>query len=93
MVNVYTKRTMNSTQTLSVSDLRQKTKSVLKTVASKQQSFVILQRSKPKAVLVDVEYFKALEEMLLDCTDSKEAEKAKKEAKDPLDKYIKRRWG
>ena len=84
---------MNSTQTLSVSDLRQKTKSVLKTVVSKQQSFIILQRSKPKAVLVDVDYFKALEEMLLDYTDSKEAEKAKKETKDPLKKYIKRRWG
>lgn len=83
---------MNSTNTLSVSDLRQNTAEVIEAVVAKQQPMIILQRSKPKVVLVDVNYFEALEGSVLDLSDAKEAEKAKKEAKISLHTYVKKRW-
>ena len=43
--------------------------------------------------VVTIEYFQALEEAVFDLTDAKEAEKAKKEKRSPLDLYLKKRWG
>lgn len=83
---------MNDTNTLSISELRQKTALIINDVAKSKKPKIVLQRSKPKAVLVDVDYFQSLEEMLLDITDVNEAEKAKKEPKSSFKSYIKRRW-
>ena len=83
---------MNGTNTLSISELRKKVSSVVEDVFKTKKTTVILKRSKPKAVLVDVDYFNALEEHLYDVSDAKEAERAKKEKKDLLGDYVKKRW-
>lgn len=84
---------MNGTNTLSISDLRKNTASVIETIFKKKEQRIILQRSKPKAVLVDIEYFRALEDLLFYITDSNEAERAKKEKGLPFNHYINKRWG
>ncbi|KKR31386.1 MAG: Prevent-host-death family protein [Candidatus Gottesmanbacteria bacterium GW2011_GWA2_41_12] len=84
---------MNSTNTLSISELRANTAQAIDNVSNKKEPTVILQRSEPKAVLVDIDYFNALEEAVLDLTDAQEAEKAKKEKKISLKIYLKKRWG
>ncbi|MBI4999314.1 type II toxin-antitoxin system Phd/YefM family antitoxin [Candidatus Gottesmanbacteria bacterium] len=83
---------MNGMQTISISKLRQSVADILDMVVAKQQPTIILNRSKPQAVLVDIDYYQALEEAVLDLTDAKEAERAKKEPKDTLSSYIKKRW-
>lgn len=78
--------------TISISDLRADVAKYIAGVTSSQQAAVIVQRSKPKAVLVDYEYFQALEEAALDASDAREAERAKKEAKIPFGTYTKKRF-
>ncbi len=51
-----------------------------------------MQRSKPKVVLVDYDYFRGLEDAVIDRLDGQVAEKAKDEARVPLASYIKKRW-
>ncbi|OGK32920.1 hypothetical protein A3F58_04010 [Candidatus Roizmanbacteria bacterium RIFCSPHIGHO2_12_FULL_37_9b] len=89
----YINSIMNNTQTISVSQLRQNATQAINEAVVNQKPTIILQRSQPKAVLVDIEYFQALEEAVFDLTDAKEAEKAKKEKRSPLDSYLKKRWG
>lgn len=89
----YSKCTMNGTQTITISELRQNAASAVNSVVSTQQPKVILQRSRPKAVLVDIDYFQALEEAVVELTDAAEAHRAKTEDKDPFSVYIKKRWG
>lgn len=84
---------MNTTNTLSISQLRQHATEAVDSVILTQEPTVILKRSQPKAVLVDIAYFQALEEAVLDLTDSHEAEKAKTESKIPFATYLKKRWG
>lgn len=84
---------MNGTPTLSVSQLRQGTAHAIQTVNKLKKPTVILQHSQPKAVLVDYEYYQALEEAVLDLTDAQEAERAKKEVREPLTSYVTKRWG
>ena len=84
---------MNTTQTITISDLRQNATAAVNAVAATQNSTIILQRSHPKAVLVDVEYFQSLEDAVLDLTDAQEANRAKQEPHVLLDTYIKKRWG
>jgi prevent-host-death family protein len=83
---------MNGTQILSISDLRQNTAKAIASVSMTKNPTIIFQRSRPKAVLVDYDYYQSLEEAVLDLTDAKEAEKAKKEPKILLNSYIKKRW-
>lgn len=84
---------MNATQTITISDLRQNAAAAVNDVVVNQRPTVILQRSRPKAVLVDVDYFQALEDAVLDLSDAQEAEQAKSEPKNLLSDYIKKRWG
>ena len=84
---------MNSTDTISISKLRENAAKVIDEVAKKGESLTILSRSEPKAVIAEFGYFKALEEAVLDLTDTLEAERAKKESKTSLFSYIKKRWG
>lgn len=91
--NWYNERTMYNTNSLSISDLRQHAASAVDQVADTLAPTIILKRSKPKAVLVEYNYFQALEEALLDLTDAAEAEKAKEETTRPLDAYLAKRFG
>lgn len=84
---------MNGTQTITISQLRQNAADAINTVIAAQQPTVILQRSRPTAVLVDIAYFQALEEAVLDVTDAREAQKAKAEERVPFRAYVKKRWG
>ena len=83
---------MNNTQSISISQLRQNATEAIETVVKTQSPTIIMQRSKPKAVLVDVSYFQALEDAVLDLTDSREAERAKKEEKRTFSSYINKRF-
>lgn len=84
---------MNGTNTLSISQLRQNTAEAINSVVASKQPTVIFQRSKPKAVLVDYDYYNTLEDSVLDFLDAREAEKAKTEAKIPFTQYLQKRWG
>lgn len=84
---------MNGTQTITISDLRQNAAAAVNAVVGSQSPTIIMQRSQPKAVLVDVDYYQALEEAVLDLTDSQEAERAKKEPRIPFSTYVKKRYG
>jgi len=83
---------MNSITSISISDLRQNAARLVKRVTLRQEPIVVMTRSKPSAVLVDVDYFSALEEAVVDITDGQEAERAKKEHKQPFASYIRKRW-
>lgn len=65
--------------TVSITDLKQKPASVIAKMRSSGTPVVIIQRSEPTAVLVDLEYYKALEEALEDLEDLKAIEERKKE--------------
>ena len=84
---------MNGTQTITISQLRQNAAAAINSVIAAQEPAIILQRSRPKAVLVDIAYFQALEEAVLDATDAREAQSAKSEERIPFQSYIKKRWG
>ena len=84
---------MNGTQTITISQLRQNAADAINSVIALQQPTIILQRSRPMAVIVDIAYFQALEEAVMDTTDAREAELAKTEKRIPLQSYIKKRWG
>ncbi len=84
---------MNGTTSLSISQLRQMAAKAIQSVVSTKQPAVIFQRSQPKAVLVDYDYFQALEETVLEAADAREAERAKKEGRRPFEDYLKKRWG
>ncbi len=83
---------MNST-TVSISDVRTNLADLVKRAITTQLPITILQRSEPKAVLVDHNYYVALEEAVLDLTDAREADRAKTEKTLPLSTYLKKRWG
>lgn len=91
--NRYSKRTMNGTQTITISQLRQNAADTINSVIARQQPAIILQRSRPTAILVDIAYFQALEEAVLDATDTREAQLAKVEERTPFGRYIRKRWG
>lgn len=84
---------MNGTQTITISQLRENAAATINSVITSQEPAIILQRSHPKAVLVDLAYFLALEEAVMDSTDSQEAQSAKSEERIPFRSYIKTRWG
>jgi prevent-host-death family protein len=90
-VNKYIDTNMNNT--ISISQLRQDATNIIDKIVASQQPTVILQRSKPKAVLVDYDYFQAMEQSILDASDNAEAEKAKKEPTIKFDDYLKKRFG
>ncbi len=82
-----------SNNTVSISELRQDATNLINLAVSSQNPLVVMQRSKPRAVLVDYLYFQSLEEAILDLTDATEAERAKKEPTTSFDKYYEKRFG
>ena len=84
---------MNDTFTIPITDLRKNAAKVISDVTKKNLSAIVMQRSKPKVVIADYEYFNSLEEALMDISDGIEAEKAKKEPSIPFEAYLKKRFG
>lgn len=82
-----------SNNTISISQLRQDATNLIDIAIGRQEPLIVMQRSKPRAVLVDYHYFRALEEAILDLGDSREAEKAKTEPVSSFDKYLENRFG
>lgn len=84
---------MNGMQTITISELRQNAAAAINAVIALQKPTIILQRSLSTAVLVDIRYFQALEEAVLDTSDAREATLAKTEERNSFRWYIKKRWG
>jgi prevent-host-death family protein len=84
---------MNNTFNVPITKLRQNAAKVINEVTTTGQSAIIIQRSQPKAVITDLDYFNSLETAVIDLLDAREAERAKKETKIPLKDYLKKRWG
>lgn len=80
-------------QIVNISHLRKNLSKFVEEVATQDKHVVVVRDSNPEAVLVDVEYFQALEEAVLDATDAQEAQRAKKEERVSLEGYVKDRWG
>lgn len=89
----YIKSIMNDMFTVPITKLRKNAASIISDVTTKGISAVVMQRSEPKVVIADYEYFKSLEESVMDTLDVEEAEKAKTEPTISLESYVKRRWG
>jgi len=66
--------------TRSITDLREKALQTLKQ-ANKQGLLYVFYRSKPRAVLVDINEFNSMQELIEDYLDFKEAKKLAKEPK------------
>ena len=79
--------------TVSITDLKQKTAEVVKKVKTSGEPVVVMQRSEPAAVLIDPQYYKTLEEALEDIGDLKAIEERKNEPTVPFDDYFKKRFG
>ena len=67
--------------TVSITDLKQNTSSVVKKMQRGGKSIVVLQHSKPAAILVDPDYYTFLEQALEDLYDLKAIEERKSESK------------
>ena len=78
--------------TASVTELKQNTAGILKRIRSFGDPVVILQRSKPAAVLMDPDYYRLLEEALEDLEDLRAIEERKNEPSIPFDSYFKKRF-
>ena len=76
--------------TISITDLKQKAASVITKVRSSGMPLIVMQRSKPAAVLLDPEYYKALEEALEDLEDLKAIEERQKEPNIPFKEVAKK---
>ncbi len=67
--------------TVSITDLKQNTSSVVKKIQMGGKSVVVLQHSKPAAILVDPDYYTLLEQALEDLHDLRAIEERKDEPK------------
>jgi len=74
--------------TLTVTDLRRKSTEALKNL-SEEKLFLLLQNSKPKGALVDLEYLKMLQEAYEDYLDILEFDKTVNEKTISWDQYKK----
>lgn len=78
--------------TVSITDLKQKTADVIKNVRASGKPAAILQRSEVAAILVDPEYYQVLEEALEDLEDIRDIELRKNEPTISMDEYLKKRF-
>ncbi len=78
--------------TVSITDLKQNTASVIKRIKSEGESVAVLQRSEIAAVLVDPDYYEALEQALEDKLDLQAIEDRKDEPRVSLEEYYQKRF-
>jgi|GEM_PF-1975023 len=79
--------------TVSITDLKQKTADVVKKVKTSGQPVAVLQRSEVAAVLVDPDHYQVLEEALENLEDLRDTELRKDEPTVSMDEYLKKRFG
>ncbi len=79
--------------TVSITDLKQNTASVVKKVKSSGQPVAVLQRSEVAAVLIDPDYYEILEGAVEDLEDLRDIELRKNEPTVSMDEYLKKRFG
>ncbi len=80
--------------TVSVTDLRQDATNILNRVVATQEPTYIIQNSKTQVVILDAEYYGALQEALEDYLDGLDAQEALKESGSiTIEEYAKKRWG
>ncbi len=78
--------------TVSVTNLKQKTSSVLKKIKSSGNPMIIISRSEPAAVLVDPDHYKSLEKALEDIEDLRAIESRRNEKGINFEKYFDKRF-
>ncbi len=76
--------------TVSITDLKQNTASVIKKVKTSGKSAAILQRSEVAAILVNPEYYDTLEQALEDMEDLRDIELRKDEPTVPFEEVMKK---
>ena len=80
--------------TVSITDLRQDATKIIGGLELSGEPTYILQNSKARAVIVDVEYYEALQEALEDLMDVMESQEAMKEpGRITMEEYARKRWG
>jgi len=87
---------MNYANTISATELRNNLADVLDRAAEADEEVMVISHSKPKAVLLGVEYFQKMQEFIEDALDARLGQKALDEGvfvKFDPDKYAKKRWG
>ncbi|OGY26270.1 MAG: hypothetical protein A2Z24_02010 [Candidatus Woykebacteria bacterium RBG_16_44_10] len=75
---------------LSVTELKTKTSKVLEQVRKTKEPVYIMSRSKPKAVLIDLEKYNSLEEALEDLEDILAVQEARNDPTISLDEFLKK---
>lgn len=78
--------------TISITDLKQKAASVITRMRSSGVPLIVMKRSEPAAVLIDPDYYRALEEALEDLEDLRAIEERKNEPGVAFEKYFKKRF-
>jgi PHD/YefM family antitoxin component YafN of YafNO toxin-antitoxin module len=76
--------------TVSITDLKQNTASVIKNIKTSGKSAAILQRSEIAAVLVDPVYYETLEQALEDLEDLRDIELRKNEPTVPMEEVLRK---
>lgn len=76
---------------ISITDLKQNTAAVVNQAIADPQPITVTKKSDPAVIVVQHQYFQALEDAVMDLTDSLEAEKAKTESTISLDQYLSQR--
>ena len=78
--------------TVSITNLKQNTTGVLKKVKSSGNPVVVINRSEPAAVLLDLNHYRILEKALEDIEDLRAIEDRKNEKGIDFEKYLKKRF-
>lgn len=76
--------------TVSITDLKQNTASVIKRVREEGESVVVIQHSEVAAILVEPEYYQILEKAMEDKMDIQSIEERKNEPRVSFDKVSKK---
>lgn len=79
--------------TVSITDLKQNTASIVKKAKSSGKPVAVLQRSEVAAILLDPEYYERLEQALEDLEDLQAIVERKNEPTVPFEKYFNKRFG
>ena len=74
--------------TVSITDLKQNTATIINKIKAGSKPVVIMQRSKPAAILVDPKYWESIEQALEDAEDIQAIHDRKDEPTIPLDEYL-----
>lgn len=83
---------MDKLEFLPISKFRAQTEQTLELLDEKE-GYLLLSRSQPKAVLLDVKKYRQTQELIEDLLDAAELQRARGEKGLPWKKYLKHRYG